>query len=64
MHDSAKSQAGTVWVILTEVGISLLPTDAKHLHAKCSTLLWEIEASKDFVQIDQFCMAVLQRPCH
>ena len=54
MHDSAKSQGGTVWAILTEVGVSLLPTDAKHLHAKCSTLLGEIEASKDFVQIDQF----------
>lgn len=54
LHDSAKSQGGTVWAILTEVGMSLLPTDAKHLHAKCSSLLGEVKASKDFDQIDQF----------
>ena len=53
-HDSAKSQAGSVWAILSDVGISLLPTDAKHLHSKCSTLLGEIEAANDFVEIDQF----------
>lgn len=51
-HDSAKSQAGSVWAILSDVGMS--PTDAKHLHSKCSTLLGEIEAAKDFVEIDQF----------
>ena len=32
----------------------MLPTDTKHLHTKCSTLLREIEAAKDFVAIDQF----------
>ena len=53
-HDSAKSQAGSVWAILSEVGMSLLPTDAKHLHSKCSTSLGEIEAAKDCVEIDQF----------
>lgn len=54
LHDSAKSQGGTVWAIVSEVGMSLLPTDARHLHTKCSTLLGEIEAAKDFVEIDQF----------
>ena len=34
--------------------MSLLPTDAKHLHSKFSTLLEEIEAAKDFVEIEQF----------
>ena len=53
-HDSARSQPGTVWTILVEVGISLLPTDARHLYAKCSTLLSEIEAANDPVYIDQF----------
>ena len=53
-HDSAKSQPGTVWAILSEVGISLLPADARHLYAKCSTLLGEIEAAKDPVDVDQF----------
>ena len=53
-HDSAKSQAGSVWATLSEVGMSLLPTDAKHLHSKFSTLLGEIEAAKDFVEIEQF----------
>ena len=54
LHNSAKSQGGTAWAILSEAGMSLLPTDARHLHTKYSTLLGEIEAAKDFVEIDQF----------
>jgi hypothetical protein len=53
-HDSAKSQPGTVWAILVEVGISLFPADARHLYTKCSSLLSEIEAAKDAGDIDQF----------
>ena len=34
--------------------MSLLPTDAKRLYSKLSTLLGEIEAAKDFVDIEQF----------
>ena len=43
LHDSAKSQADTVWAILADVGMSLLPTDAQHLYTKSADLLGEME---------------------